>query len=94
MSVKVREKRKKLYLDIYVDGRRTWETLNLTVSSDPAMNKETMRLAYAQGLLPAHTFPRIRAENKANSKDYNISHANELISDLNALVKLKMGQIV
>ena len=45
MSVKVRKKRNRLYLDIYVDGRRNWENLNLTVSSDPAMNKETMRLA-------------------------------------------------
>jgi len=45
MSVKVRKKRNKLYLDIYVEGRRTWEALNLTVSNDLAMNKETMRLA-------------------------------------------------
>lgn len=45
MSVKIREKRGKLYLDIYVDGRRTWETLGLSVSTDTALNKESMRLA-------------------------------------------------
>jgi hypothetical protein len=45
MSVKVRQKRKKLYLDIYIEGHRTWEALNLTLSNDPALNKETMRLA-------------------------------------------------
>jgi integrase len=45
MSVRIREKRKKLYLDIYLEGRRTWEALGLTVSSDPVINKETMRLA-------------------------------------------------
>jgi len=45
MSVKVRQKGKKLYLDIYVNGKRTWESLKLTMVSDPVTNKETMRLA-------------------------------------------------
>ena len=45
MGIKVREKRGKLYLDVYVEGRRTWEALGLTLSNDPAINKETMRLA-------------------------------------------------
>ena len=45
MSVKVRKKRNRLYLDIYVEGRRAWEALNLTWSNDLVINKETMRLA-------------------------------------------------
>ena len=45
MGVKVRRKRNKLYLDIYIEGRRSWEALGLTVSNDPAVNKENMRLA-------------------------------------------------
>jgi integrase len=45
MGVKVRAKRGKLYLDIYQNGKRTWEPLHLTVSDDPATNRENMRLA-------------------------------------------------
>ena len=45
MSVKVRNKRNRLYLDINIEGRRNWQALNLTLSSDSAINKETMRLA-------------------------------------------------
>jgi integrase len=45
MSVKVREKRGKLYLDIYQGGNRTWEALNLTLTADKVQNKEIMRLA-------------------------------------------------
>jgi hypothetical protein len=45
MGVKIRVKGRKLYLDIYQNGRRTWESLRLTVSDDPAVNRETMRLA-------------------------------------------------
>jgi integrase len=45
MGVKVREKRKKLYLDIYLGGKRTWETLGLTLTHDREQNKEIMRLA-------------------------------------------------
>jgi integrase len=45
MSVKVREKRGKLYLDIYLGGKRTWEALGLTLTQDRTQNKEIMRLA-------------------------------------------------
>jgi integrase len=45
MGIKVRQKGKKLYLDIYVNGKRTWEALNLTMTNDTVTNKETMRLA-------------------------------------------------
>jgi integrase len=45
MGVKVRIKRRKLYLDIYQNGKRTWEALGLTVSDEPAVNRENMRLA-------------------------------------------------
>jgi hypothetical protein len=45
MGVKVRVKRRKLYLDIYQNGKRVWESLGLTVSDDPAVNRENTRLA-------------------------------------------------
>jgi integrase len=45
MSVKVREKRGKLYLDIYVGGKRTWEALHLTLTTDKNQNKEIIRMA-------------------------------------------------
>jgi integrase len=45
MGVKVREKRGKLYLDVYISGKRTWEALHLTLTSDRAQNKEIMRFA-------------------------------------------------
>jgi hypothetical protein len=48
----------------------------------------------AQSLLPDYTFPRIRAKNRLNSTDYNISYTNVLIAELDALIKLKMGKIV
>ena len=48
----------------------------------------------AKRLLPAYTFPRIRAKNRVNSKDYNISYTNGLIAELDALVKLKMSKII
>ena len=40
MSVHVREKKGRFYLDIYYKGRRTWEATGLSVSSDSAMNRE------------------------------------------------------
>ena len=49
--------------------------------------------AQARELLPSYTLNRIRAGDRVNSQDYNISYANELIAELNALVKLKMGKI-
>jgi hypothetical protein len=45
MGVKVREKRGRLYLDIYNGGKRTWESLHLTLTADKAQNKELWRIA-------------------------------------------------
>jgi len=45
MSVKIRKKRGKLYLDIYAHGRRKWEALHLTLTGDRTHNKDIMRLA-------------------------------------------------
>jgi site-specific recombinase XerD len=45
MSVKVREKRGKLYLDIYQRGKRTWESLHLTLTKDKMQDKELWRVA-------------------------------------------------
>jgi hypothetical protein len=45
MGVKVREKRGKLYLDIYLGGKRTWESLRLTLTQDKAQNKELWKIA-------------------------------------------------
>ena len=45
MSVKVRIKRNRLYLDIIQNRKHHWESLNMTVSADPATRKEQMKLA-------------------------------------------------
>lgn len=45
MSVKVREQRGKLYLDIYLNGVRKWESLHITLSGDKKQNRELYRLA-------------------------------------------------
>ena len=45
MGVKVREKAGKLYLDVYCNGRRTWEATGLSISPDPAMAREARRMA-------------------------------------------------
>jgi integrase len=45
MGVKIREKRGKLYLDIYQNGKRSWESLHLSITKDREQNKEVMRLA-------------------------------------------------
>ena len=45
MGVRIRINRKKLYLDIYLNGHRTWESLGLTLTSDEQQNKEVMRIA-------------------------------------------------
>lgn len=45
MGVKIRQKGKYLYLDIYVKGQRIWERTGLSVSTDPEQNKEVLRLA-------------------------------------------------
>lgn len=47
MGVHVRVKRNRLYLDIFQNGRRTWEALGLTLGPDPALNREAKRLAEA-----------------------------------------------
>ena len=43
--VKLREKRGKLYLDIYQGGKRIWEALHLELTKDKTQNKEVWRLA-------------------------------------------------
>jgi len=45
MSVKIREKRGKLYLDIYENGRRKWEALGVNITKDKIQNKEIMDFA-------------------------------------------------
>jgi len=45
MGVKVREKRGKLYLDVYYNGWRKWEALDLTLPADKTQRAEIMRLA-------------------------------------------------
>jgi site-specific recombinase XerD len=45
MGVKVREKRGKLYLDVYLGGKRTWEALHLSLTKDKEQNKEIRRVA-------------------------------------------------
>ncbi len=45
MSVKIRENKKKLYLDIYIKGERKWESLQLTLTGDKYHDKEAWRLA-------------------------------------------------
>ncbi|GMO27946.1 MAG: site-specific integrase [Termitinemataceae bacterium] len=45
MSVKIREKRGKLYLDIYQNSRRSWEALHLTLTEDKDTNKALWRMA-------------------------------------------------
>ena len=45
MSVKIRISKGKIYLDIYHDGKRHWESLGLTVTDDKQQAREIMRLA-------------------------------------------------
>jgi integrase len=45
MGVKIREKRKRLYLDVYHQGRRAWQALGLTLGADAHTNREMWRLA-------------------------------------------------
>lgn len=45
MGVKVRIKRGKYYLDIYQNGVRRWESLHLTRTGNPAMDRDRDRLA-------------------------------------------------
>jgi integrase len=45
MGVKIRINKGKFYLDIHTNGRRTWESLHLSVSPDRKQNREILRLA-------------------------------------------------
>ncbi len=45
MGVAIRVNRGQLYLDIYVNGRRRWESLHLTLQGDSKLDEETWRLA-------------------------------------------------
>ena len=45
MGVKVRIKRGQYYLDIYYHGTRRWESLHLTRTGNPAMDREKDKLA-------------------------------------------------
>ena len=45
MGVKIREKRKKLYLDVYIDGRRRWEALGVSLTDDKTHNKQIWEFA-------------------------------------------------
>ena len=47
MSVKIRVQRGKIYLDIYQNGVRKWESLHLSLSDNKQQNKELLRLAEA-----------------------------------------------
>ncbi|MDR3139231.1 MAG: site-specific integrase, partial [Treponema sp.] len=47
MGVNIWINRRKIYLDIYVNGQRRRESLHLSVPDDPAQKKEVMRLANA-----------------------------------------------
>ena len=44
MSVSIRIKKGRYYLDIYHNGRRTWEKLGLTVAKDPQTAKDQKQL--------------------------------------------------
>jgi len=45
MGVKIRINKGKVYLDVYANGQRRWESLSLTVPNDKQQAKEIMRLA-------------------------------------------------
>ena len=69
-------------MDIYVEGRRTWESLNLTVSNDPAINKETMRLA---------DYARARREQQIFSGQWGLQDTVSAKMTLHAYLE-KMGE--
>ncbi|WP_010259834.1 site-specific integrase [Treponema primitia] len=57
MGVKIRQKRQKLYLDIYVNGSRKWESLKLTLTGDPDQDKDILRKAkYARSVREGQLF--------------------------------------
>jgi len=45
MSVKIRTKNRRLYLDIYHNGARKWEALKISLSTDKETNKEILKVA-------------------------------------------------
>ena len=45
MSVKLRIKNNRIYLDVYHNGRRKWEALNISLSDDKDTNREILRIA-------------------------------------------------
>jgi site-specific recombinase XerD len=45
MSVRLRTKNKRLYLDIYYNGTRKWEALKISLSDDRETNKEILKIA-------------------------------------------------
>ena len=45
MAVKLRVKNRRLYLDVYQNGKRKWEALNIALSDDRETNKEIMKIA-------------------------------------------------
>ncbi|MDR2785682.1 MAG: site-specific integrase [Treponema sp.] len=45
MSVKLRTKNKRLYLDVYYNGTRKWEALKISLADDRETNKEILRIA-------------------------------------------------
>ena len=63
MGVKVRIKRGKYYLDIYQNGVRRWESLHLTRTGNPAMDRERDKLA---------EICRAKREMQLVSGDYNV----------------------
>ena len=88
-----------VFIDPACMGKRTspqYQKLVLEQLRQLCPNEYDFMLQDSQALdfLPKHTLSRIRAEGRGNSQDYSISHANELIAELDALVKLKMGKVV
>jgi site-specific recombinase XerD len=63
MGVKLRISHGKIFLDIYMAGRRKWESTGLSVSSVPQQQKEIMRLA---------EIIRSKRETQIVSEKYNI----------------------
>jgi len=43
MSVKLRTKNRRLYLDVYYNGSRKWEALKISLSEDREINKEILK---------------------------------------------------
>ena len=85
MGVKVRQKGKALYLDIFVNGKRSWEALKLTMTNDPVTNKETMRLAeYARATREQQIFSgQWGLQDKVSAKITLYNYLKEMGKDRN-----------